>query len=105
MTKGKCLGHLKDQHPGVLYGCRRCQRELRRMDTPHGCSATCNDYLLFVVATGATGQNAAQILENFMEKAVNRLCIEKINLGPGGGHHFRLVRECGMSATIPSVVN
>ena len=87
-TKGKCLGHLKDQHSGVLYRCRRCQRVFRKMDTPHGCNATRNDYLLFAVVTSATGLEASHILDNFMEKAVNHLCVEKLTLGPGGWSSF-----------------
>ena len=75
-TKGKCLGHLREQHAGIQFKCNMCRKLFRRNDNPHICRARREDYAPFVMATGEKGEAAAAVLNKFMDWAEREKCHE-----------------------------
>ena len=68
-TKGKCMGHLREQHAGIQYKCTLYKKLFRRNDNPHLCRARRDDYIPFVMATGEKGEAAAAEMGRFMRWA------------------------------------
>ena len=64
-TKGKCLGHLKEQHAVIQYKCNKCRKLFQKNNNPHICRAGREDYIPFVMATGEKNE-AAAVLDKFM---------------------------------------
>ena len=74
-TKGRCLGHLREQHAGLQYKCLKCRKLFRRNDNPHICGARREDYIPFVMSTGEKGEAALRVLNQFMQNAEENLVI------------------------------
>ena len=68
-TKGRCLGHLREQHAGLQYKCLKCRKLFRRNDNPLICGARREDYIPFVMSTGEKREAALIVLNQFMQNA------------------------------------
>ena len=71
-----CMSHLREQHSGISYKCKKCKKIFRRNDNPHSCRANKADYILFNQQTEAKGTEAEDDLKIFLDRVKTSLCID-----------------------------